>query len=329
MVPPPGVAAQLGFNVVGLNALPEISLRTENPFSLGRYGLHVANYGLPLEATAIEVTVWGTPAESGHDSLRGVNAVEGKAEANAYVGPHEAFLTLPAECSEPIRTTVEVDSKLNPGQYVKVEAESLDAAGTPAAPQGCGAVPFNPKVTASTTSASASASSGLDFELSLPDEGLTNPSGIAETEPEKVEVELPPGVTANPSTAAGLTACSEGQFEEASVTNAGCPESSKVGTLVASSPSLEEAIEGSVYLAAPHANPFNSLLALYIVAKAPERGVLIKQAGEVGIGSGHGSVDDDLRSSAAFAVLLLRVRTARGPARASDDPVDLRRRTRR
>ena len=44
---------------------------------------------------------------------------------------------------------------------------------------------------------------------------------------------------------------------------------------------MEEAIEGSVYLAQPHADKFGSLLALYIVAKARERGVLVKQAGLV------------------------------------------------
>jgi hypothetical protein len=294
MVPPPGVAAQLGFAVGGLNALPEISLRTETPLSAERYGLHVANYGLPLEATSIEVTVWGTPAESGHDSQRGRGGAEGNiGEGIAYVGPHEAFLTLPAECTEPIRTTVEVDSKLDPGHYVKSregEGESLDAGGSPTAPQGCGSVPFGPKVAASTSSRSASSSSGLDFELGLLNEGLTNPSGIAETEPEKVEVELPPGVTANPSTAAGLAACSEEQFRNAGTTNAGCPEASKLGTLFARSPLIEEPVEGAVYLATPHANPFGSLLSLYIVAAAPERGVLIKQAGRVDIDQATGQL---------------------------------------
>jgi hypothetical protein len=291
LVPPPGVAAQLGFSVTGLNALPEISVLSENPFSSGRYGLHVANYGLPLEATSIEVTVWGTPADSGHDSLRGPEAAEGKAgNGHAYEGPHEAFLTLPAECSEPIRTTLEVDSKLDPGNYVKAEAQSLDASGTPTAPQGCGAVPFSPKVSAATSSRAASAPSGLDFELGLPNEGLTDPDGIAETEPEKVEVELPRGVTANPSTAAGLSACSERQFEEASTTSPGCPESSKLGTLFARSPLIEQPVEGSVYLATPQANPFGTLLSLYIVAAAPERGVLIRQAGRVDINQETGQL---------------------------------------
>jgi hypothetical protein len=291
LVPPPGVAAQLGFSVAGLNALPEVSVLSENPFSSGRYGLHVANYGLPLEATSIEVIVWGTPADSGHDGSRGFEAAEGKpGKGHAYEGPHEAFLTLPAECSEPIRTTVEVDSKLDPGNYVKAEAESLDGGGTPTAPLGCSAVPFSPKVSASTTSRAASAPSGLDFELGLPNEGLTNPDGIAETEPEKVEVELPQGVTANPSAAAGLTACSEEQFERASLADPGCPVSSRLGTLLARSPLIEEPVEGSIYLATPLHNHFGNLVSLYIVAAARERGVLIKQAGRVDINQTTGQL---------------------------------------
>lgn len=291
MVPPPGVAAQFGFSVAGLNALPEVSLRTETPFLSERYGLHVSTFGLPLEVSSAEATVWGTPADAGHDSLRGFEAAEGKpGVGHPYEGPHEAFLVLPAECSEPIRTTVEVDSKLNPGHYVSAEAMSLDSGGLPAAPQGCSSVPFSPRVSASPTSRAASAPSGLDFELGLPNEGLTNPAGIAETEPEKLEFELPPGVTANASAANGLTACSEEQFKQISLTNPGCPESSKLGTLFARSPLLEEPVEGSLYLATPHANPFGNLLSLYIVAQAPERGVLIKQAGRVDIDQSTGQL---------------------------------------
>jgi hypothetical protein len=322
MEPPPGVAAQLGFGVAGLNALPEVSLLTESPFSDQRYGLHVANNGLPVEATSIEVTVWGTPAEPGHDERRGTLGAEGKpGHGIKYEGPHEAFLTLPAECSEPIRTVVEVDSKLNPEHYVKEAAASVDSGGIPAALQGCRSVPFTPNLSASTTSRVASSSSGLNFELGLPNEGLTNPSGIAETEPEKLEVELPPGFTANASAASGLTGCSEGQFEHASLTDPGCPASSKLGTLVARTPLLDEPVEGSLYLADPLHNHFGTLLSLYIVASAPERGVLIQQAGRVDINQATGQLTTAFDGLPPLPYSSLELNLREGPRAALTTPL--------
>jgi hypothetical protein len=285
MVPPPGVAAQLGFGISSLNALENISVRNEPLNPAENYGLLSATNGLGVEITTVEVVIWGTPADSGHDERRGHEAAEGfPNQGHAYIGPHKAFLTLPADCSKPIRTRVEVDSKLDPGHYFSAEAESLDSAGHPAAPQGCGAVPFAPKVTAATTSRAASSPSGLDYELKLPNEGLSTPGGIAETEPHKVEVTLPEGLTANPSFAEGISTCSEAQFRAEKVdtpAGGGCPEASKLGSVEAHSRVLDEPITGSLYLATPYENKFDSLVAVYMVLRAKERGVIVKQAGEV------------------------------------------------
>src|SRR6185437_2641361 len=128
-------------------------------------------------------------------------------------------------------------------------------------------------------------SSGLDFELKLPNQGLLGPGAVTETEPHKVEVTLPEGITANPSAAEGLGVCTKDQYEKGEQIDTkpgqGCPEASKLGSLVAHTPLLKEPIEGSLYLAKPYENPSSSLLAIYIVARAQERGVLIKQAGKV------------------------------------------------
>jgi hypothetical protein len=295
MVPPKGVAAQLGFSAAGLNALQNISVDTGEGLGAEagteRYGLQVGTFGLPLAALSVHATIWGTPAESSHDDQRGQCLASGQAgcvPTLAYVGSHNAFLTLPADCSKPISTRIAIDSALDPEHYVSQTVESLDASGKPAAPQRCDEVPFSPKLSASTTSTYASSSSGLGFELALPNEGLTNPDGIAETEPEKVEVELPAGLTANASAASGLTACSEEQFKTTTVTDNACPEASKLGTLFARSSLIDEPVEGSVYLATPLHNRFGTLLSLYIIASAPERGVLIKQAGRVDIDQATG-----------------------------------------
>ena len=133
----------------------------------------------------------------------------------------------------------------------------------------------------------------VPYVIKLPNEGLLNPNGITETEPVKTVVTLPSGMTVNPAAANGIGVCTPAQYKAAngdSGPGQGCPEASKLGTLLAKTPLLEEPVEGSVYLAAPHDNPFDSLLALYIVAKAPERGVLIKQAGEVQADPGTGQL---------------------------------------
>jgi hypothetical protein len=241
--------------------------------------------GLPLETTAIEATIWGTPGDKSHDKERGAQAAAGHGGGGiAFVGPQLPFLTLPAQCDEPLVTTVEVDSKLDPGNYVPAEAFSLGSGGEPEALDSCGSVPFDPEIDATTTSRAASAASGLDFELKLPNEGLNNSGGTVETEPHKIEVKLPEGVTANPSAAEGLATCSEAQFGSEridSAPGAGCPEASKLGSILAHSPLLDEPIEGSLYLATPYANPKHTLIGIYLVFRAQERGVLIKQSGKV------------------------------------------------
>jgi hypothetical protein len=40
-------------------------------------------------------------------------------------------------------------------------------------------------------------------------------------------------------------------------------------------------VEGSLYLASPYANPFGSLLAVYLIAKAPDRGIVVKVPGRL------------------------------------------------
>jgi hypothetical protein len=277
LVPPPGVAAQLGFSVAGFNSFQYASLRTE-----AGYGVRVLAPGVPLPIRSADVEIWGVPADPGHDADRG------RGFQNEPPHPSEApllpFLTLPANCDAPLQTRLEVDSKLAPGLFSGETVESLDGAGDPAPLGGCDGVPFSPKIASQPSSKLAENPSGLDFELKLPNQGLLAPGGIAETEPSKAEVTLPEGVTVNPSAAEGIGVCSPSQYKAEQIDTGpgqGCPEASKLGSIVGHSPLIDEPIEGTLYLAKPFENPSNSLIALYIVARVPERGVLIKQAGKV------------------------------------------------
>jgi hypothetical protein len=279
MVPPPGVVAQLGFSVNGVSALQDVSVRTEDG-----YGVSVYIDNIMEELTSAEETIWGVPGDAGHDSERGVNALEEHGPPLKYGGAVLPFITLPTSCLAPPSIGIGADSQLAPGVFSEESQLSLDGGGSPAALGGCEAVPFSPKVDAAPTTRLASSASGLGVELRLPDEGLLSPGGVAETEPEKIELALPEGVTANPSAGEDLGTCSEAQYRAETIQSGpgeGCPEASKLGSIVAHSTLLEEPIEGSLYLAKPYENPAGSLIGLYIVARAPQRGVLIKQFGKV------------------------------------------------
>jgi hypothetical protein len=287
LTPPLGVPASIGTSLLENNSFQEASLRS------GDYGVSVADITIPTskEIQSITETIWGVPPDPGHDEERRCldsNGVRVPGCSSDIVPT--PFLTLPTSCDAPLKTTLSVDSVESPGDiftrsgFDSKSAFSLNEGGEVAAQNGCESVPFSPKVAALPTSRLAESGAGLDFELRLPSIDHESPGGIAETEPKKVELALPEGVTVNPSAAEGIGVCSQQQYEAEAIDTEpgeGCPEASKLGSLVAHTPLLEEAVEGSLYLAKPYDNPTNSLIGLYIVARAKDRGILIKQAGKV------------------------------------------------
>jgi hypothetical protein len=108
-----------------------------------------------------------------------------------------------------------------------------------------------------------------------------SPTGLAESNVRDTTVALPTGVALNPAAADGLMACSEAQVALSVDVFPSCPEASKVGAVEIKTPLLPNALTGAAYLAAQDANPFGSLVALYIVAQDPVSGTLVKVAGEV------------------------------------------------
>jgi len=313
--PGPAQAAQLGFSAQGFIGMPSATLRSDEGLpneAEERYGIRVATTNLPIEATAVTATIWGNPPDKTHDPER-ANIAKGKDGGESSQAPPLAFFTLPTSCHAKPVITAYANSKLNPGVYATESAPIRSEAGLPASLIGCDAVPFAPTALAGYSSSAAESPSGLDFHLELPNKGLLAPDGVAETQPVKTVVTLPQGVTANPSAADGLSSCSEAQFAAATVNDPGCPAASKLGTLFASTPLLEEPIEGSVYLATPQANRFGSLFALYIVAAAPERGVLIKQAGRVDVDPSTGQLTTTFDGLPPVPYSSFEVRLREGP----------------
>jgi hypothetical protein len=290
LVPPPGTAGQIGLSAASYNVLQNASVRSEEG-----YGLRVGTYDIPIETTSASETIWGVPADPGHDADRECPVPGGfTIHGCPSDAPLQPFLTLPTACDAPMQITLKTDSNLNPGVFDEQSAFSLDGGGNPAPLAGCDGVPFAPGISATPTTKLTENPSGLDFELKLPDQGLLSPGGISESQPEKTVVTLPEGVTVNPSLAEGVGVCTQTQYAAEKIDSppgSGCPEASKLGSLVARSPLIEEAIEGSLYLAAPYENPFGTLTALYLIARAPERGIIVKQAGRVDLDPNTGQIE--------------------------------------
>ncbi|MDX6602698.1 MAG: hypothetical protein QOF13_1900 [Solirubrobacterales bacterium] len=295
LTPPPGVAAQFGFSAFNFVPLQNFSALTDKG-----YRIAAAAPNLPLEITSVTETVWGTPSDKSHDPERTCADVAGGAiQGCSAQGQRPPLLTMPASCGE-TTTTIKVASKQEPDHYVEEVVPLRDLAGDPTPIVGCDAVPFSPQISSQPTSKLASSPSGLDFELRLANQGLLGQGANAETEPRKAVVTLPLGTTVNPSFAEGAAICTQAQYESEQLgtkAGQGCPEASKLGSIHVLTPLLEEPVEGSLYLAAPYDNPFGSLTALYMIGRAQERGVFLKQAGKIELDPTTGQITttfDDL-----------------------------------
>jgi hypothetical protein len=285
LVPPPGVAAKLGFWALSVPVTVEIRVSPDPPYNIVAAATNVAQ---PVQFFGSELTLWGDPASTAHDALRGHcvfagNTTEIKSNGNCPASiSAQPFLTVPRTCEGPLATTYEADSWVHPGVFVKGSVLTHDNA-TPPNPlgfTGCGKLGFNPSITAKPTTKAAQSPSGLDFSLDVNDEGITNPTGLAQSDIRKAVVTMPEGLTINPSIAEGLEVCSETELARetaSSAPGAGCPEASKIGTVEVETPLLDEQVNGSLYVAKPYENPFGSLVAMYLVIKNPTLGIVVRQ----------------------------------------------------
>jgi hypothetical protein len=287
--PEAGEPARLGLTAGGATVVIDTEVDPDNEYRIR--GI-VRNATQLVQILSTTVTIWGTPGDPAHNGQRGwlcgYHFQEHDPCPNPSGASEDAFLRLPVNCVNPSTTEVDAEPWNTPLGTVVVNAPFS----TPPL-EGCAAVPFKPSIDATPTNRRAGAPSGLDAELTMPNEGLLGAEEIAEGQAKKVEVTLPQGVTINPSQAEGLAACSPSQFKAetaSSPAGAGCPEAAKVGSVKVKTPILEEEATGSVYVATPFDNPFGSLVALYIVAKIPERGIVIKQAGKVELNPQTGQI---------------------------------------
>jgi hypothetical protein len=294
LAPPPGVPAQLGLAPFG----EPIVLTSRVHFDpAGRYAptLDTVNFPQSIHAYRLDLALWGTPWGASHDGERGdcLNETEPVFPwAKCSVGPPwmghrpRAYLSMPTACEGPLVFRARATSWQQPGEAA---AESSSPTGL----GGCAELRFEPHPVAQLNDSKASSSSGFFFGLLNVDEGLTNPALRVASQARRAVVTLPEGATVNPSVGAGLGVCAPSQYaaETAfSPQGAGCPNASKIGDFTVETPLFEGQLEGAIYLAQPDdpttraagaENPFDTLLAVYLVTRSPQRGILVKVAGKI------------------------------------------------
>jgi hypothetical protein len=308
--PPPGQPAEFGFTVGGQVQVPMFfHVRAD-----GDYGLVAKLSELPtFDAVKFsELTIWGMPAARSHDLSRETRIIAGcnKEGCQLPAAPARPLLSMPTSCAPaPLPVPLRTDSWVSAGQF---------AAGDPEAtiPQmgGCNHVPFDPTLEARPTTNVADSPTGLHVDLHVPQPVPSNEpireaekpgetgaekeareqrelereeqgmAGLVQANLKDAVVTLPKGITVNPSSANGLTGCLPDQIALHVDAPAACPDSAKIGRVEVDTPLLDHPLPGSVYLAQPFDNPFNSLLAIYLAVFDPQTNVVVKLAGHVELG---------------------------------------------
>ncbi len=291
-----GVTAEFGFKVALFTQLLDVSVRPGDD-GITVTARNIAKLG---EARKLSVTVWGVPGSPRHDLERGRQCellptlqygcvtvgrrTEEDEESTTLasepghgrsVEGEKPFLANPTSCG-PFTATMRASSW--------EEAPVYSEASTTTAPiEECERVPFSPAILAQPTTRSTDTATGLEVSIVVP-QTWGQSEAVATSDLKDATVTLPLGFTINPSSGAGLGACSVAQYEaETAFTGpeTGCPPESKIGSIEIETPLLADKITGAVYVAQPYENPSGSLLALYIVARDAARGIIVKVAGEV------------------------------------------------
>ncbi len=317
--PREGEPARFGFYAVLANTPVSIdtSVRTGSDYGATVSVQNVTQTAAPLLS---EVTFWGVPGDSRHDKQRGWGCIyeARNGTVNQPCTPSgeahpRPFLSLPTSCSQPLQSSIEVDPWSAPGSFL-----SLAAAFEPSgALRGCNRLPFGPELKLLTESQEGSRPVGMSIDVHVPQEANQNATGVTSSNLRSLSLTFPQGVTVNPSSADGLLACSESQVEYLNSSGPQgellfgpnlpeeslCPNAAKVGSVRIKTPLLSEPLQGGLYLAtpAPNAeggqNPFNSLIALYMLVKNPISGVILKIPVSVSLDQGTGQITSTIQNT--------------------------------
>jgi hypothetical protein len=274
VTPPPGVAGLLAFKIFIFDT-PQFTILTARTGS--DYGLNATAtsiyHGLSVPLKTFTQDLWGVPAASVHNPLRLNSAFNPNGPGTtAYAdtlcsetgsestndpntirkpcsykippavsnSPETPFLQNPTNCDGPLTSHLEI---LGYDGSTQGEEDGW--------PQmtGCDQLGFNPSLYAQPTTGATDSASGIDVNLSVPQQ--LSPSIPSPTELRGATVTLPPGFSINPNAADGKVGCSDQQAHFGTTEEAECPEFSKVGSLEIDSSALPGPLPGYVYLGEP------------------------------------------------------------------------------
>jgi hypothetical protein len=304
VVPEPGFPAEFGFTEVGQTYMMYPELRSESDFGLNVEVPRANVNGI----TRVDMTFcsWGVVMThlgfvSGTSTYRCLE----QGEPGALERP---FLTNPAsECPDAAPfTELEVDSWGSPGQYVTKQAISpLITA--------CDSLEFEPSVEIAPSTSAPDAPSGLDVDMAFPQED--NAQGQAPPALKKAVVTLPEGMSINPSAANGLAACADGELMLKSKEPMRCPEASKIGSVKAVSPLLDEPVSGGVYIRSQNSTDPGSgeMFRLALVLQNKERGIDVRLPGQVRVDAATGRIETTFDNNPELPVSSIELDLKGGP----------------
>jgi hypothetical protein len=320
--PEPGVVAELGFHNVSVPVVIKITLDPTDHYAVVGTIENTTEFQL---VRAAQLTLWGVPADPAHDPLRldptitDPTAAMDQPFTGASVKP---FLTIPSLCGVPAHIELRADSWEDPGAFTPT------ASGGTITLTGCDdpRFAFHPTISVQPDALTPNTPTGLDVDLSVPqrDDTVADPSSATDLYAQNgqdaaiatppllnASVTLPEGMRVSPSSADGLLGCSPTQIGLGTNDDPTCPDASKIGTLSIDTPLLPDPLTGAVYLATQNDNPFDSLLAIYLVAKGP--GVLVKIPGKVAPNPVTGQLTATFQQTPPLPFSRLRVHFNDGP----------------
>jgi hypothetical protein len=303
---PLGSVAQFATNFNGVIVALDAKVRVGSD---GQYRVVISSIdtAISIPLSEIDVVLWGVPADPSNDDQR-VGAglfgnVPGPGSSTPSNAQRAALILAPTSCpTQALSTTLTATAWEEPNS-VQTASFDHDFDGFPIRTEGCGRLAFTPTVQITPDSRTPDAPTGLRVKIHNP-QNVGNPDGLANAQLRDVTVQMPEGLTINPGSANGLQACSDQQLGLGGNGAADCPDASKLGTVTATSPVLEEPIEGNIYLRSQASdNPESGeMFRIALVLKNEDRGVLVKLPGALRVSESTGRITASFKDNPQLPV---------------------------